>query len=63
MFIFRLYACFDHPQKQGFDITLAASNEKEAIIKAKETVNADKFIIREVTQKALWGKTCGQEGN
>jgi len=54
MFIFRLYAYFDTSQKQGFDILLIASNEKEAIIKAKKIVCADKFIIREVTQKILW---------
>ena len=56
MFIFRLYACFETTQKQGFDIILTASNEKEAIIKAKKVIYADKFIIREVTQKTLWEK-------
>jgi len=59
MFIFRLYAqekYVESTQKRGFDIILAALNEKAAIAKAKKTVLADNFLIREVTQKTLWEK-------
>lgn len=54
MYVFRIYAFFESSNKTGFDVYLSAKNEDEAMKKVKKVVSADKFCVREVSEKLLW---------